>query len=99
MNRVHLSTHMTVEEIEEANRLWIDYVATHDLSDQTGRVAAIDPTSGDIVIADSIQEVSAIRSPNPHPALFKRISYETFYRKGGRFPAKTLRLHRAMKTP
>ncbi len=83
-HRVHLSTRMTVEQIDEANRLWDEYSSSHDLSDQTGRVVSIDPTSGEIVIADSIQEVSAIRGADASPALFKRIGYATFYQKGGR---------------
>lgn len=84
MNRVHLSTRMTVEEIDEANRLWDAYSSTHDLSDQTGRVAAIDPASGQIVIDDSVQKVCAIRGADASPALFKRIGYATFYQRGGR---------------
>ena len=75
---------MTVDEIDAANRLWDAYVSSHDVSDQTGRVAAIDPASGEIVIADSVQEVCAIRGANANPALFKRIGSATFYQKGGR---------------
>ena len=82
-HRVHLSTRMTVEQIEEANRLWDDYVSSHDVSDQTGRVAAINPRTGEIVIADTISDVVTIRGEGAAPLLFKRIGYATFYQKGG----------------
>ena len=82
-HRVHLSTRMTVEEIDEANRLWDAYQATHDLSSELGRIAAIEPHSGAIVIADSTSELVAIRGQDAPPTLLKRIGYATFYQKGG----------------
>ena len=82
-HRVHLSTRMTVEEIDEANRLWDAYQATHDLSSELGRIAAIEPHSGAIVIADSVGELLAIRGKDALPALLKRIGHATFFQKGG----------------
>lgn len=98
MNRVHLSQRMTVGEVDEANRLWDAYRATHDLTQDEGHVAAIEPHSGAIVIAPTASDILSIRGQDPPPALLKRIGSETFYRKGGRFPVTTLRLQRAIKT-
>ena len=82
---------MTDEEVETADRLWTDYLATHDLADQTGRVAGIDPGTGEIVIADSISDVVTIRGEGAAPLLFKRIGYAAFSQKGA--PAMSHRVH------
>lgn len=82
---------MTDEEVEVADRLWTNYLATHDLSNQTGRVAGIDPGTGEIVIADSVREVVTLRGECAAPLLFKRIGYATFYQKGA--PAMSHRMH------
>ena len=84
MNRVHLSTRMTVEEIDEANRLWDAYQASHDLTAEFGRVAAIEPHSGEILIAETAGDILAIRGQDAPPVLLKRIGAETFYQKVGR---------------
>ena len=75
---------MTDDQVAEANRIWLDYTSSHDLSDQKGQIAAIDPQSGEIVIGDSIQDVCSRRGVSAGPALFERIGYATFYQKGGR---------------
>ena len=83
-HRVHLSTRMTVEEIDEANRHRDTYQASHDLSRELGKIAAIEPHSGTIVIADSASELLAIRGKDAPPALLKRIGSTAFYSKRGR---------------
>ena len=84
IHRVHLSTRMTTEEIDTANRLWDAYEASHDLSAEQGKVAAIEPHSGQIVIADTAGDLLAIRGSQAPPALLKRIGSAAFYQKGGR---------------
>ena len=75
---------MTTEEIDTANRLWDAYEASHDLSAEQGKVAAIEPHSGQIVIADTAGDILAIRGPDAHPALLKRIGSMSFYQKRAR---------------
>lgn len=75
---------MTDEEVELAEHFWDRYAATHDLADQAGRVAGIDPDTGEILIADSISAVVSTRAEGSAPLLFKRIGYSAFYQKGGR---------------
>ena len=75
---------MTDNEVAEANRIWSEYTNSHDLSEQKGQIAAIDPKTGEIVIGHSIQDVCSKRGVSAGPALFERIGYATFYQKGGR---------------
>ena len=75
---------MTDDEVATADRTWTAYLETHDLADQMGRVAGIDPGTGEVVIADSIQAIVALRGGHGSPLLFKRIGSSTFYQKGGR---------------
>ncbi len=75
---------MTTEEIDTANRLRGVYEASHDLTAEQGEIAAIEPHSGQIVIADAAGDLLGIRGNNAPPALLKRIGSAAFYQNGGR---------------
>ncbi len=83
-HHVHLSTRMTVKQIDEANRLWDAYQATHDLTAEYGRVASIEPHSRKILIAETAGDLLLIRGKDVPPALLKRIGAATFFQKVGR---------------
>lgn len=73
-------------EIQDAEQTWERYQQTHDLSDQNGRTAGIDPATGEVCIGDSIAEIVKERKQSGlnTPLVFKRIGSATYYRKGGR---------------
>ena len=75
---------MTIEEIDEANRLWGLYESSHDLTDDQGKIAAIEPHSGQVVIAQTASEILVMRGKDAPPALLKRIGSPAYYQRGGR---------------
>ena len=73
-------------DIQNAEDVWERYQQSHDLSDELGRTAGIDPISGEVWIADSIAAIVTQRrhAGQDTPLVFKRIGSATYYRKGGR---------------
>jgi hypothetical protein len=71
------------EYTSRALELWEEYQRQHDLSDQIGMVAAIDPVSGRVWIDESGAEVAAQmrREGVGVPVYFVRIGYPTFLKK------------------
>jgi hypothetical protein len=76
----------TNSDTTKAEQIWAEYQRQHDLSDQAGKTAGIDPKSGRVWIGESIQDVLAKRSADGIESLlyFERIGSTTYYRKGGR---------------
>lgn len=74
----------TDQDTAEAQRIWAEYQAEYDLTDQIGQTAGIDPKTGRIWFGDSIPEVVAQRDAEgfDSPLRFERIGSETYYRKG-----------------
>jgi uncharacterized protein YbjT (DUF2867 family) len=76
----------TRADSERAQEIWSDYQRDHDLAEQAGQTAGIDPVTGRIWFGDSIQDVIAQRDADGSAALlfFMRVGSPTYYRKGGR---------------
>ena len=81
---------MTVSNWTEADsnrapQIWSEYQDHHDLSEQAGQTAGIDPASGRIWFGQSIQDVIAQRDAASSEAAlyFVRVGSATYYRKGG----------------
>ena len=74
------------EQIELAKTIWEEYQNEHNLSDQKGRVAGIDPVTREVWIGDDIAEIGKTRREQglTSQLFFERIGYPTVYRKGGR---------------
>lgn len=70
----------------KARIAWAEYCRQHDLSQQRGQTAGIDPLSGRVWIGDSIPEVIRQRDQAgvEAPLWFERIGAETYYSKGAR---------------
>lgn len=81
-----LAETLTPAEFQKAQEIWETYQRTHDLSGDVGRTAGVDPTTGEVWIGESIEDVVEKRKQAGHdsPLLFKRIGSATYYRKGGR---------------
>jgi hypothetical protein len=80
---------MTVSNWTEADsiragEIWRQYHERHDLSEQAGQTAGIDPVSGCIWFGESIQDVIARRDADGSeaPLFFMRVGSATYYRKG-----------------
>ncbi len=80
---------MTVSNWTEADsiraqEIWSEYQKHHDLSEQAGQSAGIDPAAGRIWFGGSIQEVIAARDADGSeaPLFFVRVGSEAYYRKG-----------------
>ena len=89
----------TQADSDEAQRLWSEYEAKHDLSDREGQTAGIDPTTGRIWFGNSVQDVVTKRDADGSqaPLYFVRVGSPTYYRKyrlGIGSPARTVRLDR-----
>lgn len=74
------------EYTAQALERWEEYQRQHDLSNQLGRVAAIDPVSGRVWIAESGVDVAALvrREEVDVPVYLVRIGYPSYIRKGRR---------------
>jgi hypothetical protein len=75
----------TEADSKRAIEIWSGYQQHHDLSKQAGQTAGIDPASGRIWLAESIQGVIAQRdaAASEAPLFFVRVGSATYYRKGG----------------
>jgi hypothetical protein len=71
---------------ERALAFWHEYSATHDLSSFEGQVAAIDPESGRVWIADSgIDVVERVQAEvGEVPVYITRVGSDFYARKGRR---------------
>ena len=75
----------TEADSKRAIELWSDYQRQHDLSENAGQTAGIDPANGQIWLGQSIQDVIAQRdaAASEAPLFFVRVGSATYYRKGG----------------
>ena len=75
----------TEADSQRAEEIWAEYQRRHDVTEQAGQTAGIDPVSGRIWFGDSIQEVVAQRDADgiAAPLFFVRVGSATYYRKGG----------------
>jgi len=73
-------------DVDRAQHIWDDYLATHDVSDRIGKAAGIDPETGQIWFGESmidiIHQMDAARCFKP--LFYVRVGYRTYWRKGGR---------------
>lgn len=76
------SNNWTPEDTQQAEQIWADYRKTHNLSNSEGKVAGIDPKSGQIWIGDSGVDVA--EQADGTPVFFVRIGDDYFLRKGRR---------------
>lgn len=77
----------TEADSNRAREIWSKYLNRQDIvAERAGQTAGIDPSSGDIWFADSIQDVIAQRDAagSSVPLYFVRVGSATYYRKGGR---------------
>jgi hypothetical protein len=76
----------TPEDTQTATRLWEEYQASHDVSDQKGRTAGIDPQSGRVWFGDSLKDIvqQMDEEGSRTPLYFVRVGYDYYVRKGGR---------------
>ena len=79
--------HWTEADSIKARQIWKEYQKQHDLSDQTGWTAGIDPQSGRIWFGESIQDIVEKRDTEgfSSPLFFERIGSQTYLWKGGRY--------------
>lgn len=75
----------TESDSAKAQTIWANYKRQHDLTEQFGQTAGIDPASGRVWLGDSIETVVAQRNADgiDSPLLFERVGSATYYRKGG----------------
>ncbi len=74
----------TPEYTARAQQIWEVYQREHDLSDRHGKVAAIDPVSGQVWIGTSGAEIAeSLKKQEIYvPVYLVRIGYDHFVRKG-----------------
>ena len=75
----------TDSDSAKAQAIWCEYQRQHDLSEQIGQTAGIEPNSGRVWLGDSIEAVVAQRNADGinSPLYFERVGSPTYYRKGG----------------
>lgn len=75
----------TTADTERAEAIWRDYEQSHDVSDQEGRTAGVDPRSGRVWIGDFMFEVvEQMRGEGMDaPLYFVRIGSDFYFRRGG----------------
>lgn len=73
-------------DTERARRIWAEYQLQHDLSSQQGRIAAIEPISGQVWIGDSGLDVVHRKEADgvTAPVFLIRIGCDYFVSKGRR---------------
>ena len=77
---------ITEDAARRAERLWEEYQQSHDLTEQVGQTAGIDPDTGRIWFGASILDVADQRDADGvhRPLHFVRIGSDTYFRKWGR---------------
>jgi hypothetical protein len=75
----------TESDSAKARTIWDEYQRQHDLTEQVGQTAGIDPAGGRAWLGDSIEAVVAQRNADgvDAPLFFERVGSATYYRKGG----------------
>lgn len=73
-------------DIDRAVEIWAEYQQTHDLSDQEGRAAGINPVTGEVFLGESMTDIAQRRwqTGDKSPLYFVRIGSPTYWNKGGR---------------
>jgi len=81
-----MATTWSDTDTAEAKRIWREYQENHDVSQQEGRAAGIDPVSGRIWFGDSaVETVRKMKADGiDRPLFFVRVGYAHYLRKGGR---------------
>ena len=72
------------EYTSRSQEIWREYQSHHDLTDQLGHVAAIDPQTGKVWIAkDPIDVTNLVRKEvGSNPVYFVEVGSDYFVRKG-----------------
>ncbi len=76
----------TQADSRKAKQIWEEYQKQHNLSNQIGQTAGIDPKSRRIWFGESIRDIVLQRNTEGlnSPLFFQRVGSETYFRKGGR---------------
>jgi hypothetical protein len=76
----------TDADTAKALQFWAEYQRTHDVSNQKGKTAGIDPVSGQVWFGESIVDVGRQLDAAgiSRPLYFVRVGSDHYYRKGGR---------------
>jgi hypothetical protein len=74
----------TDADTQKARQFWAEYQRQHDVSDQIGQTAGIDPASGRIWFGASAQDIVAQMDAAgvTTPLYFVRIGFDPYLRKG-----------------
>lgn len=75
----------TEADSRRAKHIWAEYQKHHDITDQIGQTAGIDPKSGRIWFGASIIEIVEHRRAEglTSPLFFERIGFKAYFQKGG----------------
>jgi hypothetical protein len=78
------TTNWQPELTAKAQEIWRCYEKAHNLSEQEGKIAAVDPNTGQVWIGDTPREIQhAMRSVGAtSPVYLVRIGTDHFIRKG-----------------
>jgi hypothetical protein len=81
-----IATNAKPIDTARAQQLWREYVRLHDLQDQAGKVAAVDPETGRVWIGDTgIDVADQMQSDGfTDPVYLVRVGEDHFVRKGRR---------------
>ena len=76
----------TEGDSRKAKLMWTAYQKNHDITDQVGQTAGIDPKTERIWFGDSALEIVQQRLAEglTSPLFFERVGYASYLRKGGR---------------
>ena len=76
----------TEADSRRAKHIWAEYQKHHDITDQIGQTAGIDPKTERIWFGDSALEIVQQRLAEGLTSLlfFERVGYASYLRKGGR---------------
>ena len=77
-------SHSTDLDTERARRCWAHYQQHHDVSDQIGQTAGIDPVSGQVWFGESAKDIVAQMETEGKriPLYFIRVGSDFYLRKG-----------------
>ena len=74
----------TAADSRKCKQIWAEYQKQHDMNDQIGQTAGIDPKTGRIWFGDSAIDIVEQRRAEglTSPLFFERIGYAAYFRKG-----------------
>ena len=77
-------SHSTGLDTARARRCWAQYQQQHDISDQIGQTAGIDPVSGQVWFGASAKDIVAQLETEGMsiPLYFVRVGFDFYLRKG-----------------